>query len=186
MPDPETWLLGRVKGVSDLLIPVGHALLQARRELNALRDETSTRECRLCLGGAATVGFHIAHIAGSLDRLFTYARGEALSPVQVEYLLREEALGLEQSRDDLFATAIDRIDLCLDAVKDIPDHLLLESRVVGRDQLPSTVIGLLFRAAEHTTMHVGQIRTTLKVSRGLLLVSRDLICKEDSEAMGAD
>ena len=186
MPDPETWLLGRVKGVSDLLMPVGHALLQARRELNALRDETSTRECRLCLGGAATVGFHIAHIAGSLDRLFTYARGDALSPVQVEYLLREEALGLEQSRDDLFATAIDRIDLCLDAVKDIPDHLLLESRVVGRDQLPSTVIGLLFHAAEHTTMHVGQIRTTLKVSRGLLLVSRDLICKEDSEAMGAD
>ena len=28
--------------------------------------------------GLASVGFHLQHIAGVIDRLFTYARGEAL------------------------------------------------------------------------------------------------------------
>ena len=58
---------------------VVHALVQARREIAALRVESSTQQCRAGPGGAAPIGFHIAHITGSLDRLFTYARGEPLS-----------------------------------------------------------------------------------------------------------
>ena len=57
--------------------------------------------------------------------------------------------------------------MCLDTLRDIPDDVLLHPRVVGRGKLPSSVGGLLFHAAEHTTMHVGQIRTTVKIMRGL-------------------
>ena len=32
--------------------------------------------------GAASIGFHVRHLGGALDRLFTYARGEALSDTQ--------------------------------------------------------------------------------------------------------
>ena len=43
---------------------------------------------------------------------------------------------------------------------------IYEARAVGRKQLPSTVIGLLFHAAEHAQRHAAQIATTVKVVRG--------------------
>ena len=39
--------------------------------------------------GAASIGFHVRHAAGSLDRLFTYARGEQLSSEQRAALAAE-------------------------------------------------------------------------------------------------
>jgi hypothetical protein len=44
---------------------------------------------------------------------------------------------------------------------------LLTARAVGRRQLPSNVLGLLFHAAEHTQRHTGQVITTSKIVRGL-------------------
>ncbi|HJN42560.1 MAG: metal-dependent hydrolase [Acidobacteria bacterium] len=166
MSQPEAWLLGRVEGCSDALLPVAHALVQAREELTALRDDTSAEECTVDPGGVASIGFHIAHIAGSLDRLFTYARDEPLSPAQLDYLRQEAEIGASVAKRDLFEASLERIDHCLVALSGIQDDQLFDSRQVGRDKLPSNVVGLLFHAAEHTTMHVGQIRTTLKIIRG--------------------
>ena len=167
MSHPEAWLIGRVEGFPDALMPVVHSLLQARLELIALRDATSTTDCLATPGGVASVGFHIAHIAGSLDRLFTYARDESLSPDQLNYLDGETEIARDLSKDALLDSTLHRIDVCLNTLRDVPDNLLLEPRRVGRERLPSNVIGLLFHAAEHTAMHVGQIRTTLKVIRSL-------------------
>ena len=167
MSRPEAWLLGTIEGFPGALMPAVHSLRQARQELIALQDDVSTEECRATPGGAAPIGFHITHIAGSLDRLFTYARGEQLDPDQLAYLRREAAAGLELPHVSLFAGVLDRVDVCLEMLRGISPDSLYEPREVGRDKLPSNVIGLLFHAAEHTTMHVGQIRTTLKVIRGL-------------------
>ncbi len=166
MSQPEAWLLGRVTDVSDSIMPVAHSLVQARRELMTLQDELLTTECRISPGGAASIGFHIAHINGSLDRLFSYARGEHLTISQQNYLAHENTIATNATVDELFMAVRNRIDHCLTQLKTTPDELLYQSRAVGRNELPSTVIGLLFHAAEHTTMHVGQIRTTLKVIRG--------------------
>jgi uncharacterized damage-inducible protein DinB len=171
MSKPEAWLLGRVEGCSDALMPVAHSLVQARREIATLQNEVSEADCLVTPGGAASVGFHIAHICGSLDRLFSYARGEQLNPAQLDSLHRETQSGAEVDKDELFTAALNRIDVCLDLLRDLPDHLLFQSRPVGRDKLPSTVLGLVFHAAEHTTMHVGQIRTTVKIIRGLDLAT---------------
>jgi len=38
-----------------------------------------------------------------------------------------------------------------------------EPRAVGRARLPSTVIGLLFHAAEHAQRHAGQGITTARI-----------------------
>jgi hypothetical protein len=165
MSQPEAWLLGRVEGFPDALMPAVHSLTQARRELVALRDAASTTDCLATPGGAASVGFHIAHITGSLDRLFTYARDEPLSPDQLDYLSREAEIARALSKDELLDAALQRVDVCLETLRNVPRDLLLEPRRVGRDRLPSNVIGLLFHAAEHPTMHVGQIRTTLKIIR---------------------
>lgn len=42
-----------------------------------------------------------------------------------------------------------------------------EARGVGRAGLPTTVVGLLIHAAEHTQRHVGQAVTTAKVLRAV-------------------
>ena len=167
MSEPEAWLLGKIEGFPDSLMPAVHSLLQAQKELVALQDDVSTEVCRVTPGGAASIGFHLAHLARSLDRLFTYARGEQLGPDQLVYLRGEADAGLEVSRASLFGAALDRIDVCLDTLRTIPEDALHEPREVGRERLPSSVTGLLFHAAEHTTMHVGQMRTTLRVIRGL-------------------
>ena len=41
-------------------------------------------------GGAASIAFHLKHIAGSLDRLLTYASDRQLTPAQLEFLAAEE------------------------------------------------------------------------------------------------
>jgi uncharacterized damage-inducible protein DinB len=46
------------------------------------------------------------------------------------------------------------------------EHDLLRPREVGRARLPSTLVGLLFHAAEHASRHSGQIVTTSKLVRG--------------------
>lgn len=43
------------------------------------------------------------------------------------------------------------------------EHSLLEPRSVGRAQLPSTLLGLLVHAAEHTQRHVGQLLVTARI-----------------------
>jgi uncharacterized damage-inducible protein DinB len=45
----------------------------------------------------------------------------------------------------------------------VEEHTLTEFRTVGRKQLPSSVMGLLFHAAEHTMRHAGQLLVTVQV-----------------------
>src|SRR5262245_58194021 len=87
---PEVWLRGALPDIPPLLNPVAHALLQAREEVNALMQGFPDALLWTRPGGVASVGFHLQHLAGVLDRLFTYARGEALSG---EQLARLEAEG---------------------------------------------------------------------------------------------
>jgi hypothetical protein len=76
---PEAWLRGPVEGVPPLLQPVAHALLQAAEEVDALLDDFPEERLWERPAGAASAGFHLQHLRGVVDRLFTYARGEALS-----------------------------------------------------------------------------------------------------------
>ncbi len=57
------------------------------------------------------------------------------------------------------------IGRALDQVRDTREETLAEERRVGRQALPSTVLGLLFHAAEHTTRHAGQAITTSRIVR---------------------
>jgi hypothetical protein len=119
-------------------------------------------------GGAPSVGFHIRHTAGSLDRLLTYARGAALSAEQRSILETEAEPGSPPEEAASLVLAFERqVDQALAQVLATPESTLLEPRGVGRLQLPSTVIGLLVHSAEHTQRHVGQIITTAKIVQGL-------------------
>lgn len=166
MSEPEVWLLGPVPEVPPLLQPVAHGLLQCRKEVRATLPSLTPAHLWARPGGGASAGYHVRHAIGSLDRLLTYARGESLSRSQLV------ALGHESDVDDAddivvrlvaeFEAAVDRALRQLIAT---PASALLEPREVGRARLPSTVIGLLFHAAEHTQRHVGQLATTAKIVR---------------------
>ncbi|MND08116.1 hypothetical protein D3C83_305270 [compost metagenome] len=59
------------------------------------------------------------------------------------------------------------MDRALEQLASTSDEILPEARFVGRARLPSTVLGLLFHAAEHAGRHAGQLVTTIKIIRGL-------------------
>jgi hypothetical protein len=165
---PEHWLRGPVEEIAPLLQPVAHSLLQARADVtDAVRELTPDQIWRRP-GGAASVGFHVRHLVGSLDRLLTYARGAQLSPAQLAWLKEEPVPGEPPPAAAALIALVDgAIDTALSQVRGTGAETLLDERRVGRQGLPSNVLGLLFHAAEHTARHAGQIITTAKIVRGL-------------------
>ena len=74
---PEPWLRGPVEGVPALLQPAAHAFVMAVEDVERATAGLHAHELWLEPGGAASIGFHIAHLSGATDRLLTYARGSA-------------------------------------------------------------------------------------------------------------
>lgn len=166
MSQPEVWLRGPLPQFAPLLQPVAHSLLQCREEMVAHVTGLTADQIWARPGGAASIGFHARHAAGSLDRLLTYARGEALSPAQLTFLHDEHT---PDTAPDISACLIAAfhatVEQALAQLRTTSEGTLLEGRPVGRAHLPSTVAGLLFHAAEHTQRHLGQIATTARIVR---------------------
>lgn len=167
---PEAWLRGPVPGVAAPLMPVAHSLIDAEEEIGPAVAGLTPGQLWAQPAGAASVGFHLRHIVGSLDRLLTYARGDGLTDAQLAYLRAEGAPGDPPAEADRLLAELHRaIEAALDVVRATTPEQLDEARGVGRAQLPSTVRGLLFHAAEHTRRHAGQIIATAAIVRGLRL-----------------
>ncbi|MBI4572307.1 MAG: DinB family protein [candidate division NC10 bacterium] len=168
MAQPEAWLRGPIVGVDSVLMPAAHALVQASEDLGHAASDLTVDELWVRPGSAASVGFHLRHIAGSTDRLLTYARGERLSEAQ------RQALALEKEPGDppadaatLVREAQAAIQGALEAIRGTSRETLFAPRSVGRAALPTNVFGLLCHVAEHTQRHTGQLITTAKIVRGL-------------------
>ena len=159
----EAWLDGPVAGIPAILQPVAHTLIQAKNEINAMLQQFPDNKLWEQPAGVASVGFHLQHIVGVLDRLFSYAHGKRLSNLQLKYLseegLRDDKIGLQH----LLAALSSKIDSSVEELKTFDPARITEARGVGRKQLPSSVLGLLFHAAEHTMRHTGQMLVTTKV-----------------------
>jgi uncharacterized damage-inducible protein DinB len=160
---PEYWLRGPIENVPSLLQPVAHALLQARDEVEEAIKIFPENKLWEKPGGTASVAFHLQHMTGVLDRLFTYARGEQLNEQQLNYLSLEGKENKAISARGLFEKFSVQVDKAIDELRYTDERKLLETRGVGRKQIPSTVLGLLFHAAEHTQRHNGQLLVTAKV-----------------------
>lgn len=158
---PEIWLTGPVPEVPALLQPVAHALLQVQRELKEILVDFPEQKLWEKTKGMASVGFHLQHLSGVIDRLFTYARNEVLTETQLLFLKNE---GVENSAITI-EKLLQRFDLqvakSISQLKNTQPETLTEVRFVGRKQIPSTHIGLLFHATEHSTRHLGQLLVTV-------------------------
>lgn len=161
------WLLGPVPGVPPLLQPVAHALLEAKEDIEHLLPSLAPGLLWRKPAGAASIGFHIVHSAGSVDRLFTYARGTLLDDAQLATLAAEKTLDAGfGDAPTLIAHFGATVDRAVEQLRRTPESSLTEPREVGRGKLPSTVIGLLVHAGDHTYRHVGQAITTARLLGG--------------------
>lgn len=165
MPDTEWWQRGPVDGVPAVLQPVAHILLQVRESVGELVESLTEAEWNARPAGVASAAFHVRHMAGVIDRLFGYARGEALT---AEQLAAKQAEGTHLAAADVpavLAALSARVDAAVAELRTIDVSTLGDFRGVGRSQLPSTVIGSLVHGAEHAMRHVGQLSVTTRVAR---------------------
>lgn len=164
MEASEAWLRGPMPNIPTLLQPVAHALVQSGEEVEKLMLGFPDEKLWSRPADVASVGFHLQHFVGVLDRLFTYARGESLSEDQMQYLKSEGVPGEPAlTVSELVARFKDQIKKSLVQLETTSEESLSQPVGVGRKKLPSTVLGLLFHAAEHTQRHTGQLLVTVRI-----------------------
>lgn len=160
----EVWQRGPLKGVPGLLQPIAHALLQASEEAVELTNNFSEELIWKRPAGVASPAFHLQHLTGVLDRLFTYAREENLSELQLHSLSIEgDELNTSHSLHELVDLFNRQVDKAIEELKMVDVTTLTLARTIGRKKIPTTLIGLYIHAAEHTMRHVGQLHVTIKV-----------------------
>lgn len=160
-PQPEPWLRGTLGDVPAVLRGVLHALELAGEDAERWCGDLTGLEVNARPAGLPSIAFQMRHIAGSLDRLLTYAEERALDARQLDALSREASDGAVPHvllRE--FAKAIDDAG---QRVRAFAGAHLEQPRHVGRRQLPTTLGGLLVHLADHTQRHTGQLVTTAKL-----------------------
>ena len=157
---PEPWLRGTLTELPPVPRAALHALEQAREDLWKWCLPLSDEQLNARPAEIASVAFHLRHIAGSLDRLLTYAEGRQLTESQLVQLKSEPEPGVH---DRLFVELDAALRRSSERVRALAASDLQAPRSVGKKQLPSTLAGLLVHIAEHTQRHVGQAITTAKI-----------------------
>ena len=165
MANTEWWQRGPIEGVPAVLQPVAHILLQVRESVAEMVPGLSEDEWNRRPAGVASAAFHVRHITGVIDRLFTYARGQALSAEQLAAIQLEGGPLAIGDVARVLETLSNQVDAAIAELKTVDVTTLGDFRGVGRAQLPSTVIGCLVHGAEHAMRHVGQLSVTIRVVR---------------------
>lgn len=159
----EVWMRGPIAGLAPLLQPVAHAILQAREEVNLMMIGFPDELLWEKPAGVASVAFHLQHLSGVLDRLFTYANNQLLNEDQLELLALEQDTTQNLTVKGLLTRFNNQVNKALTQLKNIDEKTLLEPRGIGRKQIPTNLLGLVFHAAEHTQRHTGQLYVTVKI-----------------------
>ena len=165
MANTEWWQRGPVEGIPAVLQPIAHILLQVRESVGEIVEPLTEQEWNARPAGVASAAFHVRHMAGVIDRLFTYARGSALSTTQLAAIQSEGRELLAPDVASVLETLSVRVDAALAELRTVDVTTLGDFRGVGRAQLPSTVIGCLVHGAEHAMRHVGQLSVTARIVR---------------------
>lgn len=160
----EPWLTGTHTDLPAVLRAVVHALEMTHEDIDAAVAPLSDAALDARPGNAASITFHLRHIARSLDRLLTYAEGNQLSAAQLDALKSEGEPGATKA--DLLAEFHRGLDDAARRVRAFAGSDLEQPRSVGRKALPTSVGGLLVHCADHTLRHTGQVITTAKIVAG--------------------
>ncbi|MGJ1195660.1 DinB family protein [Sphingobacterium spiritivorum] len=161
--EPEVWMRGPVAGVPGLLQPVAHALLQAQEDITDAVKGIDEHNLWQRPSGVASIGFHLQHISGVIDRMFTYAQDRPLSEQQLSYLAKEGLVDPTVTVESLLLQLETQLQSAMSQLCSTDTDQLTAIRYLGRKRIPTTLTGLLFHAAEHTQRHTGQLLVTARV-----------------------
>ena len=161
-PSIEPWLRGPIEGVHPLVMPLFFSFAQVREDL-AKYTQGLTRDQVWQNVDGASLGFHLKHIPGSVDRLTAYLFGGQLSEEQMQFLQSESTADADLS--ELLARIDAALRACEERLSTLDPNTLYDRRGVGRKALPTTVLGLIVHIAEHTQRHLGQAITICKMLR---------------------
>ena len=165
VPYVEPWLRGTHADVPAVGRAVLHALDLALDDLTRWTAGLTDAEVHAQPHGLPSVAFHLRHIAGSTERLLSYAEGKQLSAEQLA------ALRAERAGDETLAALLAEVEVSFsNAAKRVRVLATADFdtfRGVGRKQLPTSIGGALIHVADHTQRHVGQVVTTAKVLKAL-------------------
>lgn len=163
---PEPWLRGTLTDVAPVHRAVLHALELAKEDIDRWCGDLTDEQINARPGGLASVAFQVRHIARSSDRLLTYAEGGALTSEQITTMKAEMEAGA--NREELFAELQAALERSATRVRAFSAESLSTPRTVGRQQMPTTVAGLLVHVADHAQRHVGQAIVTAKIVKASL------------------
>jgi len=159
---PEPWLRGTLAEVPPVARGVLHALELAQEDLRQWCGPLTPEQLHARPAGLPSAAFQLRHIAGSLDRLLTYAEGRSLSDAQLQ-ALKLEAEPPQGTAEEILAELDESVAFAAQRVRALALHDYATPRFVGKRQLPTTLGGLLVHIADHTQRHVGQAITTAKL-----------------------
>lgn len=161
----EPWLRGTHAEVAAVGRAVLHALDLALEDLTRWTAGLTDAEVHARPLGLPSLAFHLRHIAGSTDRLLTYAEGGQLAAEQLAALKAEQ--GGEESLPELLAGVEASFGDAAERVRALAAADFDTFRGVGRKQLPTSIGGALVHVADHTQRHTGQVVTTAKVLKAM-------------------
>lgn len=160
----EPWLTNSITGVHPLQAALLYSFQHARQDLRKWTEGLTTEQLWRRSGEAASVGFHVLHIAGSIDRLLTYARGEQLTEGQMQDL-RAEQEKQDVSLDELLQVLEASLLVAEETLRNLVMTDLDSIREIGRKKTRVPLGVLLVHIAEHTQRHVGAAIVTTKLVR---------------------
>jgi uncharacterized damage-inducible protein DinB len=157
----EPWMRGYLKDLDPIQAAVLYSFRHAQEDIGEWLRRIPEEDLWIRFGNLASAGFHVRHIAGSADRLLTYAAGKQLTEAQLEEMKNESERGgslpeLMHFLDDSFRRAEERI-------RSLDPAAYGDIREIGRKRIPVPLGTLLVHIAEHTQRHVGELIMTVKV-----------------------
>lgn len=165
IPYTEPWLRGTHTDIPAVGRAVVHALEIALDDLRRWTSDLTRDEINATPLGLTSVATQLRHIAGSIDRILSYAEGKRLTD---EQLTRQQT---EENGSQPLAALMDAVETSISSafarIRTLAAEDLEQPRAVGRKQLPASLGGLLVHVADHTLRHVGQVVVTAKVLRSL-------------------
>lgn len=162
----EPWLREPQADLIAELQPVASMYIAAVEELNAVTKGLTHEQVWTSVGGAASIGFHLLHLAGATDRLLTYANAKPLTEQQFADLAMERNTTEHQwPLEELLARLNVVFVNAMNQLKTISAEQLSEPRTLGRARIPTTMRALVFHSGEHAARHTGQVTTTARIVR---------------------
>ncbi len=162
----EPWLAGRFAHLAPIPRLLCCSLAQSLDDVRKWTGPLTNEQIWMRAVAAGSVGFQLRHLAGSVDRLLTYAREETLTGTQLAFLRAEGEPGA--SKELLIA----EVTAVYAAAAQFAESAVAldEPRHIGRQRLQTPLGVLLGHIAEHTQRHTGQLiilsKLTLSAASG--------------------